>query len=110
VAFVEQDRSGLIWLFDVERRTFCALSDRGVAASPRWSPDEKRLVVGWSETVPFQLWVVPTGRGEWERLTSEERDAWAPSWSPDGRFVAFVRGDPPEADVFLYRFEVYVTR
>jgi serine/threonine-protein kinase len=105
LAFVEQDRNGLFWLFDLERQTYRALSDRGIAASPRWSPDGTRLVLGWSEAGPFQLWLAPTVRGDWERLTRGERDDWAPSWSPDGRFLAFVRGDPPVTDVFLCRFE-----
>jgi Tol biopolymer transport system component len=30
---------------------------------------------------------------------------WSPSWSPDGRFVAFVRAGPPSADILVYGFE-----
>jgi serine/threonine protein kinase len=98
LAFNEQERTGLLWLFDVERQTYRALSDRGIAGSPRWSPDGKRLAVGWSEAGPMQLWLVPTERSDWERLTTEDPWVWSPSWSPDGRhFVIgkFVKTDPP---------------
>jgi Tol biopolymer transport system component len=105
LAFTERERSGLLWRFDVERQTYRPLSQGGIAASPRWSPDGNRLVVSWSETGPLQLWLVTTGRGDWERLTEGERMDWSPSWSPDGRFVAFVRAGPPSADILVYGFE-----
>ncbi len=101
LVFVERARSGLLWLFDVERHTYRALSDRGIAGAPRWSPDGSRLVVSWSEAGPFHLWMLPAGGGQWERLTEGERHDWAPSWSPDGRFLAFERA----GDIFVYRFE-----
>jgi dipeptidyl aminopeptidase/acylaminoacyl peptidase len=104
LAFNEQERTGLLWLFDLERQTYRALSDRGIAGSPRWSPDGKRLAVGWSEAGPMQLWIVPADRGDWERLTTEDHMVWSPSWSPDGRFLAFT-GYTPSADIFIYRFE-----
>ena len=31
--------------------------------------------------------------------------SWSPSWSPDGRFLAFVREGPPSADILIYQFE-----
>jgi Tol biopolymer transport system component len=106
LAFVEQATSGLLWLFDVDRHTYRRLSDRGVAASPRWSPDGTRLVVAWSEAGPFKLWTLPvSSRGDWTQLTDGEDHDWAPSWSPDGQFVAFVRGRAPNLDVYLYKFE-----
>ena len=104
LAFNEQERTGLLWIFDVQRQTYRALSDRGIAGSPRWSPDGKRLAAGWSEVGPMQLWIVPAERGEWEQLTTMERFVWSPSWSPDGRFLAFT-GYTPSPDVFIYRFE-----
>ena len=105
MAFNEQERTGLLWLFDAERQTYRALSDRGIAASPRWSPDGKRLAVGWSEAGPTQIWIVPAEQGEWQRLTTTEHDAaWSPAWSPDGRFLAFVEIGPA-ADILVYRFE-----
>jgi len=101
MVFIEQARSGLLWLFDVERHTYQVLSDRGIASSPRWSPDGTRLVFGWTEAGPFHLWLRPTDRGNWQQLTSGEQNDIAPFWSPDGRVLAFLRG----GDVFLYRFE-----
>jgi Tol biopolymer transport system component len=53
----------------------------------------------------MHLWMLPAGGGEWEQLTTGERGDWAPSWSPDGRFLAFVRADPPSNDIFILRFE-----
>ena len=101
LAFNEQARTGLLWLFDVRRQTYRALSDKGIAGSPRWSPDGKRLAVGWSEAGPMQLWIVPTERGEWERLTTKDNWVWSPSWSPDGQFLAF----SGSGDILVYRFE-----
>jgi serine/threonine-protein kinase len=105
LAFTEQNRSGLLWLFDVERQTYRRLSERGIAGSPRWSPDGTRLTVTWSEAGPGHLWIVPTDRGERVRLTEGERVTWSPSWSPDGHFLAFVREGPPSSDILLFRFE-----
>jgi serine/threonine-protein kinase len=105
LAFIEQAPAGLLWLFDPERHTYRALSDGGIAAAPRWSPDGKRLVVSWSESGPRHLWTLPAGGGEWERLTEGARADDAPSWSPDGEFLAFARSGPPSHDILLYRFE-----
>ncbi len=105
LAFVEQASSGLLWLFDVQRQTYRALSDRGMAASPRWSPDGTSLAMCWSEGGPFHVWIVPTGPGDWERLTEGERNHWAPSWSPDGRFLAFVQSGTESPDILVYQFE-----
>jgi dipeptidyl aminopeptidase/acylaminoacyl peptidase len=104
LAFNEQERTGLLWLFDVERQTYRAVSDRGIAGSPRWSPDGKRLAVSWSEFGPMQLWIVPAERGDWEQLTTMDHMVWSPSWSPDGRFLAFTDLGR-SADICIYRFE-----
>jgi Tol biopolymer transport system component len=106
LAFTEQFQSGLLWLFDVERQTYRVLSEEGVAGSPIWSPDGRRLAVAWSEVGPQHLWIVPVDGGDWERLTAVEQVDWPESWSPDGRFLAFLRaGGEGGNDVFLYRFE-----
>jgi Tol biopolymer transport system component len=106
LAFVERGRSGLLWLFDVERQTFLPLSEGGVAGAPRWSPDGSRLAVCWSEGGPRQLWVLPsTGQGDWERLTNSGERHWALSWSPDGQVLAFVRGELGSTDILLYQFQ-----
>jgi Tol biopolymer transport system component len=104
IAFVERGRSGLLWLFDVERRTHRPLSRDGLALTPVWSPDGTRLVVGWSKAGPYKLWSVPVdGSGEWERLTDGETIDWPSSWSPDGRLIAFWRSGP-QGGVVLNRF------
>jgi eukaryotic-like serine/threonine-protein kinase len=98
IAFV--GKGGLLWLFDIQRQTYRALSHDGISLCPQWSPDGKHLVVMWSAAGLMSLWSLPLeGDGSWERLT--ESEDWPSSWSPDGRLLAFVRS----GGIFLYRFE-----
>ncbi|MEU6761863.1 serine hydrolase [Streptomyces sp. NPDC046853] len=46
------------------------------------------------------LWTVPTGGGAARRLTRGPADT-APAWSPDGRWIAFLRGGDGPAQLWL---------
>ena len=72
---------------------------RGIEASPNFSPDGRQLAFAWdgepaAAGVPtnFDLWLKLPGGSEARRLTSDAADDMGPSWSPDGRQIAFQRG------------------
>lgn len=99
--------NGLLQVLDPETGVLSALAAAapggfpGVPAYPAWSPDGAQLALVLAAEPA--LWVVGTlGTGDlyrydlvtgalW-RLTDDGR-ASTPAWSPDGRRVAFVRGD-----------------
>lgn len=63
---------------------------------PSLSPDGERIAFTW--TGPKQdntdVYVQQIGAGGPLRLTSDPRSDYNPVWSPDGRWIAFLRGDP----------------
>src|SRR5258707_11358065 len=65
-------------------------------AKPRISPDGQRVafVVTTIDERKYEyrssIWVVSTGGGEAKRFTTGLANAHCPSWSPDGRWLAFV--------------------
>jgi dipeptidyl aminopeptidase/acylaminoacyl peptidase len=74
-------------------------------AKPRISPDGKRVafVVTTIDERNYEyrssIWMVPTGGGEAKRFTYGQGNAHSPSWSPDGRWLAFVserKGEAPD--------------
>jgi eukaryotic-like serine/threonine-protein kinase len=54
------------------------------------SPDGKRVVVVILEGGLRHIWVYDTVRGSLTRLTFGDSDNASPTWSPDGRRIAFV--------------------
>ncbi|MCE7006507.1 amidohydrolase family protein [Kibdelosporangium philippinense] len=57
----------------------------GTNMSAALSPDGKRIVID----LVTGIWVVPATGGRAKRLTDDLQDATLPSWSPDGKQIAF---------------------
>ena len=65
----------------------------GAVASPSLSPDGSSVVFSWngSQQDNHDLYIQKIGAGAPRRLTSDPADDYHPTWSPDGRVIAFVR-------------------
>jgi len=78
----------------------------GVSRDPSFSPDGDRVAFTW--TGPNQdnrdVYVQQIGIGSPLRLTTDPANDYNPVWSPDGRWIAFLRrsaGDPNRSEVRL---------
>jgi Tol biopolymer transport system component/tRNA A-37 threonylcarbamoyl transferase component Bud32 len=84
-------------------------ASRGIEATPAFSPDGSQLAFAWDgERSPdegprnFDIWLKLIGSSEARRLTTDPLDDMGPSWSPDGRYIAFHRGRRGEtATIYL---------
>ena len=80
-------------------------------ANPQISPDGSRIVYvhvnvnAKHDGYETALWIIPTAGGEARQLTSGPRDS-SPSWSPDGKMLAFVRA--PEKDGKAQPAQIYL--
>jgi Tol biopolymer transport system component len=79
----------------------------GDAANPSWDPTGTRLVFDAtpegkddSSEGLFELFVVNADGSGLRRLTNNRVNDWGPSWSPDGRHIAFSRGMNDQYEIF----------
>ncbi len=79
-----------LWMVGTDGREHRPLTDSSIdAASPRWSPDGKRLAYaakGDKATQVFLHWI---DGGQTARLTNLTESPGELTWSPDGRWLAF---------------------
>lgn len=59
-------------------------------SSPDWSPHGSKLAFSFVDSTDPEVHVADAATGAHRRLTT--RGGGEPAWSPDGRFIAFVRG------------------
>jgi Tol biopolymer transport system component len=95
-------RIAAVWWRDLARgivAKVAASGERGLVGFPVWSPDARRLALGFATTGPWSAGVVRIGDPTPPRsLLRQPVDDLPSSWSHDGRWLAIVRGDRPDAD------------
>jgi Tol biopolymer transport system component/tRNA A-37 threonylcarbamoyl transferase component Bud32 len=67
------------------------------------SPDGKRVAFAWNggRAPARDIYVLTIGEENPVRLTNAPEDDWFPTWSPDGRFIAFDRHVKTGQQVFI---------
>ena len=87
------------WLTSTQARPEAPLpavpltGNRGYEAFPAFSPEGSRVAYSWQEPGKQNpnIYVKLIGQGDPIQLTSSTEGDYAPAWSPDGRWIAFVR-------------------
>jgi Tol biopolymer transport system component/DNA-binding winged helix-turn-helix (wHTH) protein len=91
VAFISTRSGGAeLWIADRDGTNPRQLTTFGRAyfRPPRWSPDGSTILISTSVGGQFDLYAVDL-TGTQTRLTNDQEDEVAPSWSHDGRAVLF---------------------
>jgi Tol biopolymer transport system component len=78
----------LFW-FDRDGKKLEPISDIGIWARPRVSPDGRRVAVGRLESGGADVWVIDLGRGTPQKFTFTGNVVGSPVWSPDAREIVY---------------------
>jgi serine/threonine-protein kinase len=97
LAFTTMGLNRDLWVHDLVRGTNKKLSDKGRLIHFAWAPDGDRVAVGLSQGGIANLFLLcPQSTDSLERLTSSNYLHQPGSWSPDGRFLAYLHWQPFE--------------
>ena len=101
VGYLDRRRTHL-YIFNIEKKTVTQITSGDFDDSdPAWSPDGKSLAFTSNRSTPdpdrsfnTDIWVVDAENSDkgahLAQITTNPGADWAPSWSPDGKWITFV--------------------
>jgi Tol biopolymer transport system component len=97
----EAGQSEMVWL-DRQGRRLGTVGEPAEYSNPALSPDEKQLAVDRVDpkTRTRDIWLFDLARGASSRLTFDPADDLSPTWSPDGKRVAFTSERNGHRDIY----------
>lgn len=107
IAFISS-RTGLpqLYTMDADGSNVQRMTDGGYATSVSWSPNGQFLAFAWNRKYGpgapggQDIYVMDIASKRWVQLTNGVGRCDFPTWSPDGRHVAFAVGSGPRAQVW----------
>lgn len=70
--------------------TVNSLTQRGRFSAPAFAPDGRQVAVAIATGYDLDIFLYDLTQAQWFNLTNAGSFDWAPAWSPDGRYVAFL--------------------
>ncbi len=90
-------RSGVnqIWVCDADGTRAAQLTSMtgNITGTPRWSPDGKQISFDSNSGGDWQIYVMDADGGKPKALTADKLNNFVASWSRDGRWVYFTKGN-----------------
>jgi len=104
LAYTAVGKKAIVWVYDLVRGVPTPLTAEGRAGYCNWTPDGTRVVFRFSKAGVQNIFQIPwDGSGSMEKLTTSDNNQHPGSWSPDGRFLAFVENGPISRDILYLR-------
>ena len=118
IAFVShRDGNPEVYVMDIDGHNPRNLTNNpGKDWSPSWSPDGKRIAFRshrdghfLNNVIPaYEIYVMDVDGGNQLNLTNNPNDDSYPSWSPDGKRIAFASYRDKKVKNFIPTYELYV--